>query len=564
MGSVIEAERTTEAGVFEQSAKTPAFGSEFSLSDHDLPERVLGHPLLSQEAWVALRDSGRSPLTCTEMATTLQARVEFLVGAWLIDKIVPPGLGGSLLDNIQPQMLKTADVLNAGRRRNAILEPRRSAKTTSLWCVLLGRCYIRPQHQAGFTMLTTAKKTTERFRLDLVAPIELAWPDPKTRPVKIINSNGFERIEFHNKSVLAILSPEGDAIRSGAYDTLVLDEAGEAEPDRWAVVVGAVLPAFDTRGPHAQLIEAGTGGKYREGSHFWLTLHNERAGVLRYGVPDDADPAKFGQWEDGAGPIIERIHPGLDGLTQLELIEENFGDLVRLGGAEAFGFEYLGYFGNEGSANGIIGAEIWKNTTQAGPVPEGVTPLALVFAVHPFGTSASIGVTWALEAEDLVGAAWDLDGNNPDGSRRKIGFKIIHNQKGSAGIAEKVFELSKSLKLPITYDESPKQNKAVAERLMKEARPRPKLNPQSPATIGIAWAQLLNGLEQGYLHHWKQEPLDAAAKAAVKKNVTGGLVGAFPADEPTTDITPIECFAGAVQATPLAKPKMPMAPIVVD
>lgn len=564
MAGVITAESAAHTDVFEQSAKTPAFGSEFSLSEHDIPERVLNHPLLSQEAWITLRDSGRTPLDCTDMVTTLQSRVEFLLGAWLIDKIVPPGLGGSLLNNLQPQMLKAADVLNAGRRRNAILEPRRSAKTTSLWCVLLGRCYIRPVHMAGFTMLTTAKKTTERFRLDLVSPIELQWPDPKTRPVKLINSNGFERVEFPNKSVLAILSPEGDAIRSGAYDTLVLDEAGEAEPDRWAVVVGAVLPAFDTRGPHAQLIEAGTGGKYRDGSHFWLTLHNEKAGRLRYGVADDADPTTFARWSEGAGPIIARIHPGLDGLTTVDLIEENFDDLVKLGGAEGFGYEYLGYFGNEGRANGIIPAQQWKDTLQPGKIPQGVTPKALVFAVHPFGTSASIGITFDVEPEDLAAAAWDLDGNNPDGTRRKIGFKLLHNQKGVAGIAERVYELARTYDIPISYDESPKQNKAIADRLIKEARPRPKLNPQNPATIGMGWAQLLNGLEQGYVQHWAQEPLDNAAKYAVKKNVTGGLVGAFPNDEPLTDITPLECFAGAVQATPLAKPRARIKPIVVD
>lgn len=564
MAGVIEAESTVEAEVFETSAKTPAFGCEFSLSDHDLPDAVVNHPLLSREAWIALRDSGRSPLDCSEMVTTLQARVEFLVGAWLIDKIVPPALGGSLLGNLQPQMLKTADVLNAGRRRNAILEPRRSAKTTSLWCVLLGRCYVRPVHMAGFTMLTTAKKTTERFRLDLVSPIELQWPDPKTRPVKLINSNGFERIEFPNKSVLAILSPEGDAIRSGAYDTLVLDEAGEAEPDRWSVVVGAVLPAFDTRGPHAQLIEAGTGGKYREGSHFWLTLHNDKAGRLRYGVPDDADPSSFAQWDGGAGPILDRIHPGLDGLTTLDLIEENFADLVKLGGAEAFGYEYLGYFGNEFGANGIIPAELWKATKQPGPVPEGVTPRALVFAVHPFGTSASIGITFDVEPEDLASAAWELDGTNPDGTRRKLGFKLLHNQRGVAGIAERVYELARTYNLPITYDESPKQNKAIAQRLIDEARPRPKLNPQNPAKVGIGWAQLLNGLEQGYLYHWEQSPLDDAARAAIRKNVTGGLVGAFPPDEPLTDITPIECFAGAVQATPTRLPRPTLSARVIN
>src|SRR5690606_12099466 len=102
-----------------------------------------------------------------------------------------------------------------------------------------------------------------------IGPVTRKWPDPKTRPVKIINSNGFERVEFHNGSVLAILSPEGDAIRSGGYDLLVLDEGGEPEADKWQPVTAAVVPAFDTRGPGSQLVIAGTAGKYREGSYFW-------------------------------------------------------------------------------------------------------------------------------------------------------------------------------------------------------------------------------------------------------------------------------------------------------
>src|SRR5690606_3032729 len=161
----------------------------------------------------------------------------------------------------------------------------------------------------------------ERFRLDLYGPIARKWPDKRTRPVKLINSNGFERIEFDNGSVLAILSPDGDAIRSGAYDTLVLAQSGEASPEPWEDVVAAVVPPFDTRGDDAQLILAGTGGKYRTGSYFWKTLHDPDAGRIRYGVPDDVNPAELDSWQAGAGRLIEQLHPGLDGLTRLSKIE---------------------------------------------------------------------------------------------------------------------------------------------------------------------------------------------------------------------------------------------------
>jgi hypothetical protein len=312
-------------------------------------------------------------------------------------------------------MLRAVDTLNAARFRNAVLMPRRSAKTTTLFCILLGRCYLRPVHMAGYTMLTTAKKTTERFRLDIYGPIVRQWHDKKTRPVNLINSNGFERVEFHNGSVLAILSPDGDAIRSGAYDTLVLDESGEAEPDKWEDVIAAIVPAFDTRGDDAQLILAGTAGDYRDGSYYWKVLHDADAGVLRYGVPDGIGLERMVSWDD-VGPLISSIHPGLDGLTSIEKIKSNWGDLH-----DRFAREYLGHFGTEHAANTLIRAATWEATKQPGKPPEGVTPLTLVFAIHPFGNWASIGITWRVaDGGDLATTAWEAHPAQPvDRARRR-------------------------------------------------------------------------------------------------------------------------------------------------
>jgi hypothetical protein len=459
-------------------------------------------------------------------------------------------------------MLRVADVLEAGHFINSCLMPRRSSKTTSLFCVELGRCYARPMHMAGYSMLTTAKKTTERFRLDIYGPIVRQWPDKKTRPVNVINSNGFERVEFENGSVLAFLSPEGDAVRSGAYDTLVLDESGEAEPAKWDDVVGAILPSFDTRGDDAQLILAGTAGDYREGSFFWDQLHDTTSGIIRYGVADDIMRELLtADWETGLGDLVERIHPGLDGLTTADRIRRNWEKF----GYERFAREYLGFFGTEHAANTLIRGTMWKDTKQPGKPPEGVTPRALVFAIHPFGNWASIGVTWLVnDGNDLAAAAWELDGNNPDGTRQKIGFKLIHHQRGVAGIAEKVFDFSRTLGLPITYDDQSPQSKAVAHRLATEARPKPKLNPVTFAVVKVASAQLVNGLEQGYLYHWAQPPLDKAAEIAIRKEVGTGYVAGRPKDDEGADITPIECMAIGIHATPMAKKRSGMAPIVVD
>ncbi len=75
--------------------------------------------------------------------------------------------------------------------------------------MLLGRCFLNEGgHQAGgYSMLTTQKKTAERYRIDVYTPIVAKWPDPDTRPVRVYKGNGTERVEFGNTSLLAILSP---------------------------------------------------------------------------------------------------------------------------------------------------------------------------------------------------------------------------------------------------------------------------------------------------------------------------------------------------------------------
>lgn len=554
MASVIMQTENMSETSLSNPPTTPALSSKISLSEQgfvvSLPEPVRAHPLLLEEAWLRVRNSGRSPLAVTDLVTTLESRAEFLVGAWLIDRIVPPGLGGSLLGNLQPQMLLEADILNAGRKLNAVLEPRRSSKTTSLWCVLLGRCYLRPVHMAGFSMLTTAKKTTERFRLDVFGPISRQWPDPKTRPVKLINSNGFERVEFDNGSVLAILSPEGDAIRSGAYDTLVLDEGGEADPVKWGDVIASVLPSFDTRGAGAQLVIAGTGGKYREGSYFWSALHSDKAGILRFGVHDDIDESELQNWEK-VGPIVDRIHPGLDGLTTLETIEDNFYGL----GWELFAREYLGHFGHDVSASTAIPHRTWAHTLELGDIPTGITPGALALAIHPGGLWASIVVAWHLEQDtDLASAAWALDGEEDD-RPPQVGFKVVHHQAGNDRLPEVLFKLARAHRLPIVHDDQP-QEKAVIQELMSRARPRPRAQLVRFGDKGVAHTKLLNGLKHKRLVHWAQDPLDKAARIAVTRMAGKTRLLGIPDTDATADTTPLEAAALAIHYLPAQRERV--------
>lgn len=567
----------TEAESLRDGVTTTASGSEIPPQDWagmKLPEEVFEHPLLNEAAWIELRDSGRDPLDQSTLHTSYQSRAEFLVGAWIINELVPRRIvAGGLLANLQPQMLRTADILGTGgpldaeviddadgNFLNAILEPRRSSKTTSLWCILLGRCWMRAVYMAGYTMLTTAKKAGERFKLDVRDPIIRKWRDKRVREkdmgVKLNESNGSLGIEFDNGSKLAILSPNGDDVRSGAYDILVLDESGEAEPEMWDDIVGAVVPSFDTR-PGAQLVYAGTGGAYRDGSHFWATLHDPTAGRIRYGVPDDVDEKQLETWEAGAGALIEHLHPGLDGLTNLATIRRNFAIL----GWVRFSMEYLGHFGKAAGNDTIIGSE-WGDTTEPGALPTGVTPLSLAFAVHPGGLWATIAVAWYLpdDVGDFARAAWALDGDDDQAPR--VGIKIIHHQEGNARMAATLWKYWKQLRLPIIYDDSP-QEKSIIQELNRDARPRPQATMIRFGEKSVAATKLINGLRHGDVRHWEQEPLDKAAAGAVKRVSGKAVLFGTPASDPTFDITPLEACAAALYKLPDPNVGSGFAPIVM-
>ncbi len=489
----------------------------------ELPKPVQEHPLRDEAAWIELRDSGIAPRDASPMLTTQQARDEFLTGAWLLNATTKKGL----LNSITPQMLQAVDVLEAARSSetliSALLMPRRSGKTTVMFCVLLGRCYLNPVHLAGFALLTTQKKTSERYRLDVYGPIIRQWPDEETRPVKVIRSNGNERVEFSNGSNLAVLSPDGDAIRSGAYDSLLLDEGGEASPERWEDVISAVIPSFDTR-PEGQLILAGTAGDYRDGSIFWDTLTDTSAGRLNFSAPDDVDPEELESWEQ-VRPLALQVHPGIGTLTTLERIEQNY----KLLGVKKFTREYLNIFGAEGSNTALIPQPLWV----ASALSEWTTPAevsSLCAFVHPDAEYASVAQAWK-----------DADG--------RTHVALLHHQQGLKGFTKQVVQLARKTGRPVTFDSgSPATVNVMTE--VRDARPRPSERPMIFKDIKRAAVHFMTLLREGQLRHYDQAELNDAAGIAVKRAMgTGGAWGfGRPKNQDSADITPIEAAALAVYA----------------
>lgn len=499
----------------------------------ELPDPVLAHPLREESAWIAHRDSGIRPLIESELTTTQQSRDEFLTGAWLL----------GLLDTVHPQMMRVVDMLNGGRLMNAVIMPRRSSKTTTLLCVLLGRCYVRPVHFAAFTLLTTQKKTSERYRLDVYGPISRKWPEEDTRPVKLIRSNGSERVEFANGSVLGVLSPDGDAVRSGAYDTMLLDESGECTPERWEDIIGAVVPSFDTR-PEGQLILAGTAGDYRGGSEFWNTLNDERAGRVAFMVPDDTDPEALEAWEPDeahpnarAGELAERMHPGIGTLTTLERIRNGFERL----GPKRFAREYFNIFGAEGASTALIPAPLWT----AAALPHGsLTPddepevSALALFVHPDATAASLVEAWT-------------------GEGGRVHVALVHHQHGMQGLAKRVLLEARKRKRPLVFDGGSAATGVVMQEI-RESRPAPSERPLLTRDVSRAAVRTMNLIREDRLRHYDQAELNSAAEIAVKRafGQSGGWAFGRPdvRNRPDDDITPVEAMTLAVYALQDEKP----------
>lgn len=522
-----------------QDVATPAKAHKAASLSEDvrskLPPEVLAHPLLEEAAWLELRDSGLPALEETEMVTTPMSRAEFLTGAWLLDATVR---GTGLLASIKPQMLRVSDVLAAGKFKNAIIEPRRSSKTTTLFCIIMGRCFLGDAHLAGFTLATTQKKTAERFRMDIYTPITRRWPDPDTRPVKLYKGNGSERVEFVGDSVLSVLSPDGDAFRSGAYDTLLIDESGEASIDMGADIVSSVLPAFDTR-PDGQFIAAGTAADFREGNILWDMLADPKAGKLRFTVPDSITDEQMSDWmptednpEGCVRDLIVQMHPGVhSGLTTLEKIEDNYGTLS----VAQFAREYLGVFGTVGTTTGIVNLTKWTNAGSGAPLPTPPERFGFAYAPHPDQRCGSVVAAWR-----------DEDG-------RAVLLQLEH-KGGIEWMSGTAAKLSAKYGEDVAYDAGQQVASLVQERMLR-IKPRPKMKPLTFIDIKKAAALLINEIDRDNVIHFRQPELDNAALLAKKRKagVNGWALGRGEAED---DITGLEAASLALLVFDQQKPKM--------
>lgn len=371
-----------------------------------------------------------------------------------------------------------------------ILLPRRSAKTTSIWSVLLGLCATVPGFRVAATAqdgTRAAQKMREMMRaleangLEEDGTLVLEW------------SNGREALRFANGSRFWTLKPAAAAFRSEAADILLFDEAGELDIEKSADLLAGALPLTDTR-TLGQAIIAGTPAKARAGL-FWDKLNEARGGdegcgIVDYSVRDDEALITY---DDEGEPHLDedllcRVHPGIGTLTTLVKIRKRLKDL----GPALFEREYGCVFPRSNVQN-ALNIDAWIIGLQADLIrPDRV---GIAYDVRRDGTSASIVYAWRLE----------------DGTPC---VELVAHRAGTPWLPGAVYTAALPYKrVAIAYDNIG-ANMDPAQALSR-MKPVPKTDPLSMREISAAAQRFAAAVHSAQgVHHLDQSDLDNAIENA--------------------------------------------------
>lgn len=378
--------------------------------------------------------------------------------------------------------------------------PRRATKTTSVQCVLLGRCATRP----GYRVIQTAQDGTRASMvfMDMVRTLERMEPDEGARAWTVFKSTGREYIQWDNGSRWWVAPPRSSSFRGLAADVLWFDEAGELDPVESDDLEAGALPVMDTR-PDGQVIKSGTPGLLRAGL-FWKSLAAAREdpeglGIVDYSARDSEVVDIEGMtWEEVSGLLL-RVHPGVAcGLTALRKLEKRYATMDP----NQFVREYLCVWPADTSAT-ALSLEKWAELEVDPQGPPDGTPWGLGYNVAIGGQSAA------------VVAGWFTDEGHPR-------VQVMEWRVKSDWLVD---DLAKALKthprVPVAYDNIG-DNISVAQALTR----KPRLNVRSLKSLTLrevaaATATLAASVDQGTLEHGSSRALDRAVESATWRDSGG-------------------------------------------
>lgn len=404
---------------------------------------------------------------------------------------------------VMPQQLEVGDALDQLRGVTAILMSRRSAKTES---VLLWVFAMMQQIQGltvGFTMATTREAARAKFLADVMPAMEeLA---EQKADVRILRGAGYERVEF-NDSSFTVIAPSDKAFRSKAFDIIIVDEAGAADPDVQETLMPALLPTMDTS-PIGMLILMGTAGNYREGNLLWDALHDPEAAVVDYSLGDDIDMERMRDWEYVEAMLTEH-HPGVGTLTTTEKLKRNWSLLKP----EDFAQEYLGVWGDLSGDGGLFSSSTWGAAVLLEDLPTPPKRFSMALAVR--GDVGSIVAAWREGGEGRV---------------------LLLDQLGPEAAVMRARELSRKYRVPVVMDPKASQQMTDIAQRVEQLRPAPRTAMQTYDDVAAAVERFEKDLHNGHVWHYGQQELtDSVLRVKrVQMGARWKFSGITETDDPT-------------------------------
>lgn len=361
--------------------------------------------------------------------------------------------------------------------------PRQSGKTLLLTVMLVLRCIREDYHQAFYTA-QTGKDARARWQ-DMV---KLVTSSPLRSTVRVRRSQGSERLEFPNGSVLQVFAPTADSLHGYTPPTVALDEAFAHDERMGDELMGAIEPAQQTLA-HRQLWIVSTRGDvdsvFLDG---WLekgAAGTPGVALFDWGASDHHDP------RDPAH-VLE-FHPAVglpDGLG-------NGTNVETIVASQLSEPAYERAYANRATQGGDvkrIGAQAWEDLgTEL--EPPGDRPLVLTYDVAHDRSASTISATWT-----------DTSG--------RLQHKLVRWELGVAWVAPTVWDYARrwtNVRVVAADDTGPARE--VTAQLVRITLPRG-LEPRVLATreLTVAWGELLELVRtQGFSHCGDGHLADAAA-----------------------------------------------------
>ena len=393
-----------------------------------------------------------------------------------------------------------------------VLSERRTAKTTSVWALMLGRCLKTPNSRIIYTA-QSGLLARRRF-LDVVRALAVSDFDGTRNPLnqlgRVYRGAGAEAIQFLNGSEIRIVPPDPGAFRGEAADLVVFDEAGELDPEKSPDLIGAALPLINTR-HRGQVLIAGTPGPARAGL-LWENLQRgivdldhaaagERRlfGVLAYMLPEGE---RWGSYDENGQfhpdwSVVETWHPGIGELTQLEDLQADYLNMT----VERFAAEYLCVFPTV-TGESALDVQAWLDCAAGTGLPPRPDRVGLAFDVSPDGSAAAVAAAWR---DDQGRAHLELLAYQPGTDWLPAIARAADTKHRQAG--------------GIAYDPIG-QNLEVAERMSRT--PRVRQRPLNARQLVGAAARLDREIMRRNVVHYDQPDLTAGIEKSAWRPYSGG------------------------------------------